>query len=176
MNKKTFVYLSIGILSVFVWGCELDLERTDSESKVELYLLNSYSKMVDSYQIDEASVLIENSPLISYADLLSYDSLEYAFEISNKAMKAIENLEHSVHGLAFGIKADETLVYTGYFWPSYSSAICDWIVIDPIMASIDNKIIVSLGYPGLLQGMEIPDKRNDSRIIKIFESDNKLIK
>ena len=120
-------------------------------------------------------MLTESSPLISYSDFLSYDSLEYAFWLSNRAMKAIENLEHSVHGIAFGIKANGTLVYTGYFWPSYSSAICDWVVIDPIVTGVEYKIIVRLGYPGLLQGMEIPDKRNDSRIIKIFEDDNKLI-
>lgn len=176
MKQKIFVYLSIGILIIYLWRCELEPVNTASENQVELYLLESYSEKGNTSQIDESTVVTESTPLINYSDFLSYDSLEYVFGISNKAVNAIENLEHSVHGLAFGIVANNTLIYTGYFWPSYSSAICDWIVIDPLMVSIENKMIVRLGYPGLIQGMEIPDKRNDRRIIQIFAGDNKLIK
>jgi hypothetical protein len=76
--------------------------------------------------------------------------------------------------LAFAIKANDTLVYTGYFWPSYSSVSCDWVVVDPNMTGIGNTMQVSLGYPGLIQGKIIQDKRNDKRIVQILREDRKL--
>jgi hypothetical protein len=112
--------------------------------------------------------------LIYYSDIISYDSTEYIFELSDRAISAINILDHSVHGLAFAIKANDTLIYTGYFWPSYSSASCDCIVIDPTMTSLGNMIQVSLGYPYLFPGQTIQDKRNDGRIIRILKLDNKL--
>ena len=39
-----------------------------------------------------------------------------------------------------------------------------------------NELIVQLGYPGLVEGQVIPDKRNDKRILDIFANDDKLIK
>ncbi|PCJ82500.1 MAG: hypothetical protein COA49_00070 [Bacteroidetes bacterium] len=174
MKQKLF-YLIIGLLVTFSSGCKNDNNvNSDSKGKVELFLIDSFSKIDNSYQIDENSVITESSPLITYADFLSYDSTEYTFELSEKAKEIIKNLEHAVHGLAFAIKANDTLIYTGYFWPSYSSASCDWIVIDPLMTNVGDKISVRLGYPGLVQGQIIQDKRNDERIIEIFKHDNKL--
>jgi len=95
-------------------------------------------------------------------------------ELSDKAIETLESLDYSVNGLAFAIKTNDTMIYTGYFWPSYSSASCDWVVIDPLMTSIGNKIQIRLGYPDLVQGQVIQDKRNDERIIRIFKRDNKL--
>ena len=175
MRQKLFIYGIISILSVITFGCKKD--SISSDRKVELYLIDSYSTIQNSlYQIDETTIKTKATPLINYGDFISYNSVNYSFELSDKAKNTIKNMEYSVHGVPFAIKANGTLIYSGYFWPSYSSASCDWIVIDPTMISIENTIWVQLGYPGLLQGQVIPDKRNDSRIIKIFEGDNKLIK
>lgn len=172
MNK---ILLSVGSLVVLIFtGCEKNENNPGSTGKVELYMIETYSKVEFSSQIDENSVVTEKSPLIYYQDFLSYDSTEYTFELSDRAIKSIQNLDHSVHGLAFAIKANNTLIYTGYFLPGYSSASCDWIVIDPIMITIRNKMQVKLGYPGLVQGQIIEDKRNDKRIVRIFKQDNKL--
>ena len=173
MKRKFFTYAIIGIFSILTFGCEKD--EINSNGKVELYLLDSYSKIENSFQIDETTIKTQASPLISYTDFISYDSVNYTFGLSDNAKNTIDNMEHSVYGVAFAVKANGILIYSGYFWPSYSSASCDWIVIDPLMTSIGNKITVSLGYPGLVQGQVIPDNRNDSRIIEIFENDNKLI-
>ena len=172
MRLSRFTHAIIAILTVLPFACERD--EIKSDGKVELYLLDAYSKIDNSFQIDETTIETQASPLISYADFISYDPVNYTFELSDQAQNTIASMEHAVHGVAFAVKANGTLIYSGYFWPSYSSASCDWVVIDPLMTSIDNKITVSLGYPGPIQGQVIPDKRNDSRIIKIFESDNKL--
>jgi len=114
-------------------------------------------------------------PLVYYSDFISYNSKTYIFVISNDSKDRIQNLEHSVHGIPFALKVDNNLVYTGYFWPSYSSAMCKWIVIDPMRLLISNELKVYLGYPWSQSVVGIPDKRNDNQILDIFRSDNKLI-
>lgn len=166
------LWFLVGFLILSSTGCKK--ENDSSNSKVEFYLIESFNKVGSSYQIDEKSVVTQKTPLVYYSDILSYDSVEYIFELSEQAIEKIKNLEHSVHGLAFAIKSNNTLVYTGYFWPGYSSAGCDWVVIDPLMLGVGNKVHVQLGYPGLIQGTTIPDKRNDERIIQLFKQDNKL--
>ena len=52
---------------------------------------------------------------------------------------------------------------------------CDWVVIDPIMINDKNEMVVRLGYPGPVEGISIPDKRNDPQLLEIFRQDNKLI-
>ena len=171
MKKNAFLLL-IGLLLLVFAGCEKT--SFNSNSKVELYLISSFSKMNNTWGIDESSVITKSNPLIEYSDFLSYNPKDYTFELTSSASETVKNLDHSVFGLAFAIKADESIIYTGYFWPSYSSASCDWIVIDPLSTLIGNKLQVRLGYPGLVQGQIIPDKRNDIRILRIFKRDNKL--
>ncbi len=173
MRRNFFYFVIISILSVILCGCGKD--KLSSGGKVELFLIDSYSKVENSFQIEEQTIKTKTTPLISYSDFLSYNSKNYEFKISDKAKKAINELKHSLNGVAFAVKADGIIIYSGYFWSCYSSSSCDWIVIDPIMTGL-GKMKVSLGYPGLVQGQIIPDNRNDSRIIKIFENDNKLIK
>lgn len=173
MLRKFGCFL-VGLLILTGSGCEKKDYDSSYYSRFGLYLVDRYSTIDNSYQIDESSVVTKKTPLILYSDFLSYDSAEYTFEVSERAIQAIKSLEHSVHGLAFAIKADNQLIYTGYFWPGYSSASCNWMIIDPMMVTIRNKIQVHAGYPGLIQGQVIPDKRNDPRIIQIFKQDNKL--
>lgn len=176
MKTKLF-YSVIVLLALVAFGCEKNEKNEDlpnSKGKIEIYLLESFSKVGNSYEINESSVITQSSPLIYYSDILSYDPSKFTYQLNDRAKKAIEELNLPLHGRAFAVKANGTLVYTGYFWPSYSSASCDWVVIDPIMTSFSKAMEVSLGYPGLLQGQVIPDKRNDARIISILKQDNKL--
>lgn len=173
MKQQLFYFLA-GLLMLTVTGCEKENTMVSSDGTVDLYLIDSFSKIGHSSRIDESSVITQNTPLLNYSDFLSYDSSNYTFELSDRGKEAIENLNLSTQGLAFAIKADDALIYTGYFWPSYSSASCDWVVIDPIMASTTSRIQVKLGYPGLVEGQVITDRRNDERIISIFKRDGKL--
>ncbi len=171
MSLRSVIRFCIILVSgVLLTGCETYC----GNSTVELYLLDSFSTIGHSTQIDETSVVAASVPLLRYSDFISYDSDEYIFKITGSAQQKIDNLEHSTHGIAFAIMADHTLIYTGYFWPSFSSASCDWVVIDPCLSSIGNKLQVRLGYPGYNPAFPIPDKRNDERILRIFRQDHKL--
>ncbi len=172
MKKLNFVLLAL--LFVLSTACENNLSQSDSDARVELYLIETYTKHEKSIQLDEKSVVTKQQPLIAYNDIISYNSKEYEFELSKKAIETIKNLQTPINGLPFAIKANNEIVYTGYFWLSVSSAICDCIVIDPMMYYSENKLQVKLGYPSLFEGMVIDDKRNDSRIIDILKKDRKL--
>ncbi len=146
----------------------------DAEGDVELYLLESYQTKDQSCAIVFSSVKINKAPLIAYPDFKSYNSKKHIFKISDAAAEVVKDQEHSVNGIAFAVVANDEVVYTGYFWPGFSSMSCQWIVIDPLMISGDNELSVEKGYPGPMDGEYIPDERNNEQILDIFRRDGKL--
>ncbi|MDX9883194.1 MAG: hypothetical protein RBS73_14120 [Prolixibacteraceae bacterium] len=171
MKPKILTFILTAITGFAFICCEKD--DADIPGTVDLFLLESYQKGVGS-QIDETTVVTNEEPLVRYEDFISYNPEQYVFLITDRAKAAIQGLQHSSFGIAFAIKANNELIYTGYFWPSFSSGGCNWVVIDPLATGLTNTLTVELGYPGLLEGVEIPDKRNDKRILDIFKRDHKL--
>jgi len=173
----SFIEMSlIAIISFFAISCKKIETTGPVTGYVELYLLESYKTVGNTNKIDESTVVTKATPIIEYSEFLSYDSSKYVFKISDKAKTAINNIKHSVFGVPFAVKANNEIVYTGYFWPCYSSCSCDWVVTDPIMVGMKGEMAVKLGYPGPSFGAAIPDKRNDKRILDIFANDHKLAK
>ena len=154
-------------------SCEKEGEEIPGE--VEFYLLDSYETLDETAEIDPGSLVLSEDPLLVYSDLKSYNANEYFFKVTDKARETIEGMEHSVGGIAFAVTANEEVVYTAYFVPSYSSVSIQWIVIDPVFWHLSNRMHVKLGYPGQIEGSVIPDLRNDERILKIFRRDRNLV-
>ena len=150
-------------------------EGLGTAGEVELYLLSSFSTIGEGCAIEESSVELNTRALIPYQDLLSYEPATCTFNLSLAAADTVKNLEHSVRGIAFAVTADGELVYTGYFWPSYSSLACQWITTDPLFIFGEKQLKMGLAYPGLMDGENIPDRRNDPHILEIFRNDGKLI-
>ncbi len=175
MKRQIVISSIVAIFSLAIFACDKNEDSKPVTGDVELYLLESYETVGNTCQIDETTVAIKQSALVSYSDFISYNSKEYIFEISDKSKEAIQDLEHSVQGIAFAIMADNKLIYTGYFWPCYSSAICNWVVTDPTSLLMSNELRISLRYPGPSQGVVIPDNRNDKQILDIFRRDGKLL-
>jgi hypothetical protein len=166
----------MAFLIIILTHCSQKEELPATQGKVELYLLESFETTGEHFfQIDESSVITEGNPFLAFQDLLTYHPNEYYFTISENAINKIENMDHSVHGVAFGIVVNNELIYTGYFWPSYSSMSCDWPVIDPFSLFNDNRLKVNLGYASSIPPTEIPDRRNDPRILAVFDKDGKLV-
>lgn len=156
-------------------SCSTINDPVNLNDKVEIYEIEVFETEGNSCQIIETSAVLKDNPLITYVDLLSYNSKEYVFTFSQNGKAIIKNMSHSVSGIAFAIKANNKLIYTGYFWPGYSSMSCDWITIDPVGIEFQGNGYVNMGYPGPPPAVSIPDKRNDPRILEIFRKDGKLI-
>ena len=167
--RSTIILLSLVLLAS---ACEVTELANDpalsAGSKVEFYLIQQQE--IDSYQtsINEQAAKIQDSILISYEEIISYNPKTFNFEISPEARKRLQ------YYTPFAVTVDREIIYTGYFWTSLSSRSVDWVVIDLLFAD-ENKLHVQLGYPGLMDGISIPDKRNDPRILEVLRRDNKLI-
>jgi hypothetical protein len=172
--KKHMRYLFI-ILLLLVNLTACHKERDRVTGSVEIHLLDAYETVGDTPEIDLASAVVAGKPLLEYQDLKVYNAKNYFFRITDDAREAVQEMDQSVSGIPFGVTADDELVYTGYFVPSYSSASVQWIVIDPLFIGTDNRMYVQLGYPGQFEGSVIPDQRNDPRILDIFRRDGKLV-
>lgn len=174
MKKVVFLTFCACVAALLLSGCTKGIDNLFSSDGVEIYLLKAYKTVENSQKIDQKSVVLKNSPVVKYSDILSYNSDNHTFKVSDRALDAIKNIDHSVFGVAFAVTANGRVVYTGYFWPSYSSASCNWVTIEPFMAEYTKELKVTLGYPGDWEGVE--DRRNDERIISILSRDKKLIK
>lgn len=168
-----FFICTLLILSL---SCNSANDKSEPQGEVELYLLADHDITNETdREIVSESVELQDTPFLSYADLLNYNSSEYEFSITDNARSRIENMENSVRGVPFGVVANNELIYTGYFWPSFSSLICKCLVIDPVAPTLrnENKLKMKLGYPGFFEGID--DNRNDPKVIDIFSRDDKLI-
>jgi hypothetical protein len=170
---KTLIILII-TASLGLVSCK---DNDSNNSKIEIYLLKSYQKINTSSQISTESIVLNDMALIKDSEIYSYNKTNYTFKISeNKAKWLNDFQQNKTHGKAFAVTIDKTVIYTGYFWASFSSASVDWVVIDPLNLSGKNELTVEIGYPGLFPGMSIPDLRNDNRIIDLMSKTNRLLK
>jgi hypothetical protein len=172
MKRIVFLTFSACIAVLLFTGCNKMVNVLFPSDGVEIFLLKSFETVGDSRKINEKSVVRDHYPLVEYSDILSYDSVKHSFKVSDMAVDAVKNIQHSVFGVAFALTVDGKIVYTGYFWPSFSSATCDWITIEPLLPQMTKELKVELGYPGDWEGVE--DRRNDPRIISVLKRDKKL--
>lgn len=173
MNGKTTLLLLWAFFGYLLTSCHGD--EAPSGVKVEIYLLRSFETLDQTCQIDDAGIALEDEPLIPYSDLVSYNPSEHMFQLSERGKETISDQDLAIHGKPFGVAIDGEVIYTGYFWASFSSSICQWITTDPLFIELNNGLKMQLGYPGQIDGFEIPDKRNDPRILATFKRDGKLI-
>jgi len=176
--KRQILFITLFVILNFIFiACDKNENTNLKNGSVELFLLDSYKTISGTnHQIDERTIVTKAKALVPYSDFLSYNPGTNTFKISDAAKETLKSMEYPVYGIPFAIKANNVVIYTGYFWPGYSSASCDWVVIDPMALLTGNDLRVELGYPSLSEGQIIPDHRNDPQILNTFASDDKLIK
>lgn len=168
-----FVLLSLIFLACLNNSCEH--KNTIQDGALNIYLLADQDSREALWEIDESKITLEENPFIKYEDIISYNAVNHIFKITTSARDRIGSRGNSLHTCTFAMVANEKIIYTGYFWAAFSSAICPWLTIDPIHAQYAGELHLQLGYPALMEGMSIPDRRNDERILRILQHDKKLI-
>ena len=174
MRHLSQIIILLGFL-ICISACQKDSDlniQLVNVKGVSLHLINAYEYDASSRAIDESSVRLSKEALLNDGDFISYDSKQHSFTISARGRQSIQGLGHSTSGVPFAILADGALVYTAYFWPSYSSTSCDWIVTDPIIMP-DNTMSMKIGYPA--GPSDIPDRRNHDQLISVLQSTGRLI-
>jgi len=173
---KKIQTILVFVLTTFflLTSCKKDNDEKTGNS-IDIYLISNFETINNTQEIDRNSVELSDNPLVFYNDIISYDLHNHLFKITAEAKNRINNLGDSIYTDAFALTVDNEIIYTGYFWPGFFSSTCIWIVIDPLILDVSNALKVQLGYPGTLDGVTIPDYRNDNRIISVFRKDSKLI-
>jgi hypothetical protein len=171
-------FLKIFFIVFILAGVSCEKSNTDTAigNKLEFYLLENYTTVDNTMQIDESSANISTNVLISYDDIISYNSSTYSFKVSPEIIEDLKVSDgFNYHTKAFAVTIDEEIIYTGYFWYAYSSRICDWFVIDPILSNNEMGLKVSMAYPTNEFRTSDIDKRNDTRILRLLKKDGKLV-
>lgn len=172
----SYVYaILISLFCLFgLSNCQKKCDFSEIEGEVTIHLVDTFELLGLGCQIDEGSVVIDPIPYITYANIKSYDSDDHIFLLDAIVIDKIKEEEYLIHKKAFAVLANDELIYTAYFWSAYSSLSCDWYTADPLMVEYDNGLKVKMGYPGDRPELFSQDKRNDERILCIFERDGKL--
>jgi hypothetical protein len=128
-----------------------------------------------AYHADEEGfgIYLEGSddPLISDADILSYNETSHEIVLEATGAAAIAALEVPVHGLAFSVEVGGRSVYSGSFWSPISSVSYAGVVIETLGEGAS--IRLQLGYPeSTLQG---EDPRSDPNVLDHFARSAKLV-
>lgn len=157
----------ISVIASALSGCE-----KQAETGLEIYLLTDYQKKAPAADIISGSEKLSENPIISYNDIILYDSSEHYFQVTESLARELREMKWSTQGTAFSVTINKQIIYSGYFMPGYSSLALNWISIDPL--AFDSKIRVTLGYPVDWPQFQGRDPRNDTRIINYLRKDNKL--
>jgi hypothetical protein len=174
MQKELYIF-GLFIIALTTSCIKSGNEPTDPIiGNVDLYLIDNYSTVGNTCEIDESTITIEENPIINYSEFIYYKPDLFEFKISDSAVVRIESLNYSTLRIPFVVMADDSIVYSGYFISGLSSTTCNWTVINPTILSGNHVLRVNLGYPGSSYEFEIPDRRNQQRLLDIFKRDNKL--
>lgn len=166
------IFFLIGLFFI-ISGCSREVTDDLPHNSVDFYAISEYRTMDQSMAIIENTVRLRDSLFIPYAEIFSYNPANYTFTVSSRVSDHLSDFESfPVARKPFAVVCDGEIIYTGYFWYSFMSSICDWTIIDPIDYSGENKITVSLGYPADFSG--VVDRRNDPRLLAVLRRHGKL--
>lgn len=150
-------------------SCKKD--NTRPGKTVEIYLLKNYQTVTGKCQVDAATSQLQDTAMILNRDILEYSHTEYKFRLSDNGIQKVKTLRDWA---AFAVTVDKQVIYYGFFKPSISSSSCDNSITMDIDWPATNKIVLRLGYPGLIQGVTIDDQRNNAKLLVTLKSQGKL--
>lgn len=130
-----------------------------------------------SYQnFDIESAPIMDHPIISYDDIISYDTTSHILNLTYSRDSLKRKIgQIGVYGEPFLVTLDLTKIYGGWFWTPISSITCHWVAIEPddLFDSLaTNEIRIKLGYPTEDHFMG-DDPRNNPQIMNRLVLDGK---
>ncbi|HEY94546.1 MAG TPA: hypothetical protein G4O15_06360 [Dehalococcoidia bacterium] len=119
-------------------------------------------------------VEIAEEPIISINDIITYDALTHRIELTADAFERISQLEVPVNGKSFLVCLNQSPVYWGAFWVSYSSFSFEGITMMKPLGEESSAMTIGLGYPapGFFNGT---DPRSNPDIMKSLKESGKLI-
>lgn len=158
---------------VVLLACALGGCRASRSAQFALYL-PAQPTSVREMAADLQAVDLQDQPILSAEDIVTYHWDAHEILLTADAADRIEHLEVPTIGRPFVACVGAERIYSGAFWPLWSSASYDGIVIEvPLM----NKRTIQLrrGYPSA-EHFRGPDPRSDTRILEALQGAGKVSK
>ena len=117
---------------------------------------------------------LAEEPILSISDIISYDALTHRIELTAAAFERISQLEVPVNGKSFLVCLNQSPVYWGAFWVSYSSFSFEGITMMKPLGEESGVMTIGLGYPapGFFNGT---DPRSNPDIMQSLKESGKLV-
>ena len=185
MNKIPFNKLIslIIIISLISMGCniirDVIMDTNKPYEELDEGLCIYPTKIQYTSDLSYQRINVEDAPIIgesiiSYDDIISYDTTAHILSLSYPRDSLKINIK-SVYGEPFLVTLDSAKIYGGWFWTPASSIPCHWVVIEPdaLFDSLaTNEIRIKLGYPNE-KHFQGEDPRNDRKIFDRLVMDGK---
>ena len=125
-------------------------------------------------ELDLSDIKLSDEPLISVADIASYDAATHEIRLMESVAERLERFD--LPGKPFIVAVDRQPIYQGTFMAAWFSRTDDGVVIlwPPLGGGLARGLLrIQLGYPGpdFFSGN---DPRADARIMRTLERDEKL--
>ncbi len=131
----------------------------------------SSSHQAGTDEIDVGRAEISGKPIVSYRQILSYDTATHVIRLSIPR----DSLPPFDYRTPFLVTLDSVKMYGGWFFANFFSSTCSWVVIiaDDFSVTDPNAIRIGLGYPneGFFVGI---DPRGNPAIIGRLARDGKI--
>ena len=165
------------VLVILITGCSKNMQQTDWKigEGMEFYITESpvsHSYSVDYSKLDLDLISLEDTPVIRYNDIKKYFKKDHTLELNITNDKILFG-QTGINGKMFVVTLDKNPVYCGFYWPVYSSAICNYVFLQfPLLTDgmqTSDKINLILANTG------VPDPRAHSGLMDRLKADDKLI-
>jgi hypothetical protein len=175
MRNVVFSIL-LTLITLVTSGCYSPKERNLQVGDFSIYLPAQKMSAVQISKADLDTLELEDKPILSIDDIISYSKETHEIELTASAYERIGGLEVPVTtGIPFVVCVGREPIYSGAFWVSYSSmSFYDSVVIDTLPATQHHSIRIQLGYPESPELFRGEDRRSDPRILQSLERAGKL--
>lgn len=146
-------------------------ENEGAGKPVEFYLLESFNYVTNQCKVDPSSAVLKSTPFINNTDIIAYSKSAFTYKLSAAAINRVKAFEGRV---PFAVTVDKQVVYFAFFNEVILSSSCEHSISMDFDWGSSDKILLKLGYPGLLQGVPIDDQRNNSVLLSALSSQGKL--
>lgn len=139
-----------------------------AETKIAVYRLASHQVMANQCRVDPATAVLEATPLIEEGDIIHYDSVACVYTLSDQAAQKIIALQPRT-ALAFTVNKEAVFYFVAM--PPFTNSECRESIVTSMM--MGTTMPVRLGYPPYPEP-NIPDQRNDKRLMDALKAKGKL--
>ena len=121
------------------------LQKTKStQCWVSIYLLKSFAIVSGKCQVNAATAVLQDAPVVNNSDIVSYSPGTYQYLLSDAAIQKVKTLDDRN---AFAITVDKKVIYYGLVKLNISSSSCDHSITMDIMQGRVKKINLILAIP-----------------------------